>query len=154
VQISVRRLAVAIVTALAGLTVFVSPAFAQSGRPPARTLSTAPSTTVIPLSPTTNRCVNRNHTVPCWAVTKDPGPGIDGCPANSPVPFFLRSGGLSCIRSNELVEISCWFKDPDGTIEDHVIQEDAGGRRDPGHIADRYIDLGGHNPGDLRIPLC
>jgi hypothetical protein len=154
VQISPRKLVVPIVTALAGLMVFVSPAFAQSGAPSAGTVSTASSITVIPLSPTTNRCVNPGHTIPCWAVTTNPGVGNHGCPSNSPVPFFLRSGGVSCIRDGELVEISCWFRDPDGSIQDHVIQENAGGRKDPGHIPDAFIDLGGRNPGDVGIPLC
>jgi len=156
VHISARKLAVPIVMALTALAVFVSPAFAQSGPSSEWTAPAVSSTTAIPLSPTTNRCVNSGHTVPCWAVTKNPsGANHFGCnPSGSdPVPFFHRDGSFSCIRSNELVEISCWFTDADG-IEDHVIQEDGGGQKIPGHIPDVFIDLHNQNPGDVGIGLC
>ncbi len=155
-NMSPRKLVVPIVMAFAAVTVFVSPAFAQSGASSEWTAPPLPAATVTPLSPTTHRCV-LGYPVPCWAVTQNPS-NVDhfGCNpnGNSPVPFFLRSGGFSCIRDNELVEITCWFRNPDGSIQDHVIQEDAGGRKDPGHIPDVFINLGGNNPGDIGIPLC
>lgn len=156
-HISARKLAVPVVMALAGLIVSVNPASAQSGTSSAWQAPTASTGTVVPLSPTTNRCVNSGHTVPCWAVTQNPS-GADhfGCTPNGtdPVPFFHRDGGFSCIRSDELVEISCWFSNPDGSIQDHVIQEDAGGVKIAGHIPDVFINLSGRNPGDVGIPHC
>ena len=107
---------------------------------------------------TSDRCVNSNHTVPCWALTFHAGQGNQGCPNG--VPFFLRSGGKICLGGNDLVLITCWFTGNPvvggDSIQDHVTEENAGGLNDIGHIPDFYIDLNGHNPGDaaIGIPHC
>jgi hypothetical protein len=109
-----------------------------------------------PTSPP-NQCVNPGHTIPCWARTRNPGVGNQGCAGSSPVPFFLRSGGISCIRSNESVKISCFYQgnpviDHDG-LQDHVIQEDGGARKDDGHIPNAFIDLDGNLPNSPAIGI-
>ena len=64
---------------------------------------------------------------------------------------------MSCIRSNELVMISCFYQGPpvigNDNLQDHVIQEDGGARKDDGHIPDAFIDLDGNLPNSPAIGI-
>ena len=134
-------------------TLLMVPASASAAPAPASG-SQAPNA-VVNAPSTSDRCVNSNHTVPCWALTFHAGQGNQGCPNG--VPFFLRNGPKTCLGGNDLVLITCWFTGNPvvggDSIQDHVTEENAGGRTDVGHIPDFYIDLNGHNPGDPAIGL-
>jgi hypothetical protein len=77
-----------------------------------------------------------------------------------PVTLYLRSGGTNCWKTGDLVLITCWYTGtpaPEGdNIEDHVTHEQEAGINFTfvGHFPDVYIDLGGHNPGDVGIGPC
>lgn len=124
----------------------------------APTAHTQAASVVSAFPSTSDRCVNSNHTVPCWALTFHAGQGNQGCPNG--VPFFIRNGPKVCLGGNDLVLISCYFTGnpvvQNDSFQDHVIAENAGGRTDIGHIPDFYIDLNNHNPNDpaIGIPHC
>jgi len=121
--------------------------------------ATAHAVVAAPASPTSVRCLPSYPGVDCWAFTQDPAnAGAAFCPANSPVPLLLRAGGTRCIRSDELVEISCFFQGTPNVngdnFQDHVIEEDAGGTAFVGHIPDFFINLAGNTPRMIGIPGC
>lgn len=161
-----RRFRLLALGACAAATLLSGPALATSAvAAPAPTMTTSASTSalaVVPAAvpPTSNRCTNATHSVPCWALTFRAGQ-FGNCTGNPPgVPFIHRDGTRECLGGNDLVLIQCWFTgsptvDGDST-QDHITRENAGGRTTVGHIPDVYIDLNGHNPGSsfIHLPGC
>ncbi|HEX5401250.1 MAG TPA: hypothetical protein VFX16_02990 [Pseudonocardiaceae bacterium] len=153
-------IAAVVMLGLAGLFTLLSPG-AGSATTTGPGPATAHAMAAVPASPTTVRCTTPGHANPCWATTQDPnneGVTMFNCPANSPVPLLLRAGGTRCIRSDELVEISCFFQGNPvvggDNFQDHVIEDDAGGQAFVGHIPDFFINLGGKTPNNSGIPAC
>lgn len=109
---------------------------------------------VVPATPTSNRCLNQTHTIPCWALTFHAGEQVFVC--TSGVPLYDPGGALArCLGGNDLVEISCYYSGPvvsGDSYQDHVIKENAGGLSITGHIPDFYIDLNHHNPFNITAP--
>ena len=126
---------IAVFGAVAGFsTVAAASASASSQANTVAAVAAAPSN-----PSTSDRCVNKSHTVPCWALTIHSG------------TLFLRSGGSQPIGGNDLVLITCYYISG-GTVYDHVTSENAGGLNLTGHIADSNIDLNGHSPFSLQYP--
>jgi hypothetical protein len=130
-----------------------------SAAPAAPAHAVAQAAPAVPANPTSVRCTTPGHANPCWATTenaRDGGPW--GCSYPIGVPLFLRSGGVRCFGGNDLVEISCYYQGSPvaygDNYEDHVFLEDAGRTADVGHIPDWFVNLGGHNPPQVNIPLC
>jgi hypothetical protein len=88
--------------------------------------------------PTSNRCLNKVHTIPCWALTK------------YATTLYLRSGGTVRLGGNDVVLLQCYYFIA-GTVYDHVTEENSGHLHDIGHIADSAIELDG-NPWSLPSP--
>jgi hypothetical protein len=142
-----------IVGSVGGVGVLTTGAAAASTQAPAN--STVRSAPLIP--PTSNRCTNATHTVPCWALTFHASDGhLFNC--TNKVPLFLRAGGTYCLGGNDLVLITCYYRGTptvfNDNIQDHVTRENAGNLSKTGHIPDYFIDLNNHNPADLGIGGC
>lgn len=137
---STRRILTLTITTIAVFGVAAGFSTAAVASPSASGQPTATATVaVVPNYPSTSdRCVNEDHTVPCWALTLASG------------TFFLRDGTHESIGVNDLVLITCYYTDSSGAIQDHIIAEDAGGDGETGHVADSIVNLNNHNPGMLQ----
>jgi len=133
--IKLTIMTIAMFGAVAGFSTGAVASTSASGQP---TTVTAPAIANFP--PTSNRCVNQTHTIPCWALTIHSG------------TFYLRDGTTESIGGNDLVLIQCYYSDSSGVIQDHVEAEDAGRDPEVGHIPDSNIDLNNHNPWHLQSP--
>lgn len=108
--------------------------------------------------PMTKLCKNFTGS-PCWAKTILPS-GAPVCAPGSPVPLYLRNGGTACLKTGDLVLITCWYTGSPtvlgDSIEDHVteVEQDGVVYSFTGHIPDVYIDLGNHDPAVVGIVHC
>src|SRR5712691_1257555 len=92
--IKVAIMTIAMLGAAAGFSTGAVASTSASGQ---AAIATAPVIANFPS--TSDRCVNQNHTVPCWALTIHSG------------TFFLRDGTTESIGGNDLVLIQCYYTD-------------------------------------------
>lgn len=97
-------LAAAAIVAAAGITGLGATAASAATPAHARAASTVAAPAV---PPTSNRCLNKVHTIPCWALTK------------YATTLYLSNGKRVRIGGNDVVLLQCYYF-IDGTVDDHV----------------------------------
>src|SRR5262249_49466270 len=102
-------------------------------------------------------CITAGHHEACWATVTGAG-GPRGGPCDGQVPLYLRGGTHVCLPDGDLVEVTCYYSgDPkvDGdAVQDHVEGENFGQLKLPGHIPNRFVDMGGGGPSAVGLPSC